>query len=337
MKSKSFSAGALGVLLFFAGQCFPVQAETLPEPDRKTSIVPEPDRETLILPAPDRETLILSAPDRETSTISAPQGRETPAVPGQDQKTGPAPQPRRGTGEQQEQPSAASVPARSPAASPVPARPSAASVPVRSPAVSDRSSAVSESPPSRNPPDRGLFLGAMAGLRTLSYDTDDTDWKSVELDGSATYSAGLFFGADFGRVIAQAEVILSEDKGAIENLSGFDEISGRSLLIPLIVKGDFLLGPVVLQPLAGLYFNVALGDLTLGGTMGGDEPYASPPVGLMVGGDLGLRFGRNRIFLDLRYAVDLGKTAVGNDPMTAWRRSAFMFNLGYQFYLWRKT
>jgi hypothetical protein len=177
----------------------------------------------------------------------------------------------------------------------------------------------------------------MAGLRVLSYDTDGTDWERIEIDGSPTYSGGLFFGADFGRVIAQAEVLFSGDRGTIENMGGFDDLSGISLLIPLIVKGDFLLGPVVLQPLAGLYFNVALGDLTLGGSMGGEEPYASPPIGLMAGGDLGIRFGRNRVFLDLRYALDLGKTAVGNNPMTAWRRSAFMLNLGYQFYIWRKT
>lgn len=304
MKSKSFGAGALGILLFFAGQIFPVQAETVSGPDRETSAIPGPDRETSTLPAP----------DRDTSTI-----------PGPDQKTSPPRPPRRAG--KQEAPAAAGT-GRERAAAPV-----APAAPNRPPAVPAGSAAR----PAWNPPDQGLFFGAMAGMRSLKYNTDDTDWENLDIDGKSTAAGGLFFGLDYGPVVTQVEILFSGDKGAIENMPGFDDITAYTLLIPLILKGDFHLGPVVLQPLAGFYFNIALGDLDLDGSMGGKEPYANPPVGLMVGGDIGMRFGKSRIFLDLRYAADLGKTAVGNDPMTAWRRSAFMLNLGYQFFVWRKT
>ncbi|MFP3089749.1 porin family protein [Treponema sp. TIM-1] len=315
MKSKSFGAGALGVLLFFAGQSFPVPAETLPAPDRESSII---DQETSALPAPDRDASTLSVPDRETLIIPGPE-QGTSSEPSRSSRRAAEP------GRRQEEAPAGTT-SRSPREAPAAA-----------PAASNRASAVSETPPPRSPPDRGLFFGALVGMNSLSYDTDDTDWEGLDIEGNPTFGGGLFFGMDFGMVVAQAEALFRADKGTIENVPGFDEGTGLSFLLPLIVKGDFHLGPVVLQPLAGLYFNFALGDLELSGTYGGKEPYANPLMGLMVGGDVGIRFGRNLIFLDLRYATDLGKTAVGNDPMTAWRRSAFVLNLGYQFFVWRKT
>jgi hypothetical protein len=173
-------------------------------------------------------------------------------------------------------------------------------------------------------------------LRSLSYNTKDTDWKNAEIEGKSTFNGSLFLGMDFGAWSLQGEVLLTGDNGTL-NVPGIDGITGWSLLIPFIFKGDFRLGPVILQPLVGPYLNFVLGDLELGGTMGGKEPYANPPLGLMIGADAGIRLGGGIIFLDARFAVDLGKTAVGNNPMTAWSRSAFMLNLGYQFSLGRKT
>jgi hypothetical protein len=331
MKSKSLSAGALGVLLFFAGQGLPVPAETLPEPDRESSIISGPDRENSTLSAPDQKTSTLPAPDRETSTIPGPEPVRSSAAAQPSQRTA-------RTGRQQEAAPAAEPKTRQEAAAGTSGQQEAAAGGQAAP----REAAAAQNKPSPAPSrwnlaDQGLFLGAMAGMRFPSFDTDDTDWDNTDIEGDPTFSGGLFMGMDFGRVIVQAEVAFNEDKGTIENIPGFDKGNGKSLMIPLIVKGDFHLGPVVLQPLAGVYFNVTLGDLELEGSMGGKEPYAYPPIGMLFGGDVGIGFGRNLIFLDFRYAMDLGKTAVGNDPKTAWRRSAIMFNVGYQFFIWRKT
>jgi hypothetical protein len=199
--------------------------------------------------------------------------------------------------------------------------------------------AVSGSPaPRKNaPPDRGLFWGVTAGIRSLSYNTDGTDWDGLAVEGNSAPNAGLFIGMDFGKLIIQAEIVLSGDNGTIDNIYSNNfysmGVTGTSLLIPLIVKRDFHLGPVVFQPLAGLYFNFALGDLKLeDNTMGGEEPYANPPVGLIFGGDVGIALWKGVLFLDLRFAGDLGKTAAGNDPIEIWTRTSFMINLGYQFF-----
>jgi hypothetical protein len=187
---------------------------------------------------------------------------------------------------------------------------------------------------------QGLFLGAIAGLRAPNYNTDNTDWKTVNIEGKSTANGGLFIGMDLGSLILQAEVLLGGDSAAIENMPAtmeIDDISGFSLLIPLIFKWNFHLGPLVLQPLAGPYLNFALGNLKIGGRMGGEEPYANPPLGFMFGGDVGFPLWQGLVFLDLRFAVDFGKTAAGNNPMTAWTRSAFMLNLGYQFFVGGRT
>jgi hypothetical protein len=70
-----------------------------------------------------------------------------------------------------------------------------------------------------------------------------------------------------------------------------------------------------------------------GGSYKGDTPYANPPLGLMVGSDFGWVFKRGMLFLDARFAFDLGKTvyAVNGSEVELWRKTAFTLSLGYQF------
>jgi hypothetical protein len=173
----------------------------------------------------------------------------------------------------------------------------------------------------------------MAGFATSEYYTKGTEWDDTgggNIDNAGGGSLGLFLGADSGFLIGEVGALLSFD-----NAEMFSSISmkGISLHIPLLVKMDLHLGPVVLQPLAGPYFNFALGDLDMGGY--GKDPYANPPIGLVFGGLVGLNLGRGFFFIDSRYEMDLGKTVAGNNPMTIWQRSAFIMNFGYQIYLGR--
>jgi hypothetical protein len=183
----------------------------------------------------------------------------------------------------------------------------------------------------------------MFGVAFPGYDTDDTDWKDYgggSIDEYPSGGGGLFLGMDFGLLAGEAGVLLVGDNGRVTmhvNSGGYSysdssHLSGVSLHIPLLVKGDFHLGPVVLQPFLGPYFNIALGELDVKG----NEPYANPLLGLVFGGLLGLNLGRGILFLDGRYAIDLGRTVAGNDPITIWRRSVFMLNMGYQIYLGRR-
>jgi hypothetical protein len=189
----------------------------------------------------------------------------------------------------------------------------------------------------RKVPERGLFLGLSAGMSMPSYNTDGTDIEGMDITGKSGFGGTLFFGMDFGRLIGQVEVLLVAEKAIIDTPYGDIDIEGMSLLVPFVFKADFHLGPLVLQPLAGLYLNFALGDLKESGSgFDTEEPYANPLLGLMLGGSFGITLGRGILFLDGRYAMDLGRTVAGSGPITIWKRSAFMFNLGYQFSLGRR-
>jgi hypothetical protein len=178
----------------------------------------------------------------------------------------------------------------------------------------------------------------MGGPAFSDYDTDGTEWKDSaghDIDGHTGGTVGLFLGADFGLLIGEAGALLSFDRAKLYYESGsYSEVNGTSLHIPLLLKMDFHLGPVVLQPLAGPYFNLALGKLDVENY--GKDPYANPPFGLVFGGLLGLNLGRGILFIDSRYEMDLGKTVAGNDPITIWKHSAYVLSMGYQIYLGRR-
>jgi hypothetical protein len=350
MKSKSFIAGALGVLLFFAGQSVPAQdsdikipkgdASTLPAPAQDSDIkIPKGDASTLPVPAQDSDIKIpkgdaptLSAPDREASTLSppvAPPPAKSPPARGAVVK-----KPTETDIDRLRIGAAAGDP-RAEETLRLRGTSGARDQGVPSPAAGE--GALAEERPSRT----GMFWGVMAGMRLPKYAIDDTDWGNMggaDIEGRGTFNGGLFFGMDFGVFTGQAEVFFAGEGASTKVLSGIDtDITGLSILVPLIVKLDLHLGPVVLQPLAGLYLNFALG--TLKESVNGydvEDPYANPLLGVLFGGAFGINLGRGMLFADLRYAQDLGKTVAGNDPKTIWNRSALMMNVGYQFSLGRK-
>jgi hypothetical protein len=187
-------------------------------------------------------------------------------------------------------------------------------------------------------------MGVMAGLNFPSYNTNDTIWTGSlggsSVDGNLGWVFGLLLGWDFGLLTGEVEALVSFDKAEIDTFSSYSiynniaYMEGMSIHIPLLVKMDFHLGPVVLQPLAGPYFNFALGKLNISGSLEGETSYKNPLVGLTAGGVVGLNLGRGFIFVDGRFEIDLGKTKV--ESIEIWRRSAFVVNLGYQIYLGRK-
>jgi hypothetical protein len=302
MKLTSLAAGAFCVLLLMAAQNVSAQnSNTLPPPDREGSALPAPDREGSVLPAP-------SMPER------APVAAAQPVTP-------PSSPPKAAAAAGSDAGSQASGGSEQRAAAPSQAQ----SKPAKA---------------KKTLPAKGLFIGAMIGPVFHFYDTDDTDMNNYEIDGQGSFGGGLYFGMDFGLLTGQAEILVAGDSARMEIDSGYpyynhDEIKfgGTSLLIPLIFKLDLHLGPVVLQPLAGPYLNFALGDLEEKGDYSdSNDPYANPLFGLMFGGTLGIKAGPGMIFLDTRYAMDLGKTKAGNNPLTIWKRSGVLLNLGYQFY-----
>jgi hypothetical protein len=302
MKLKSFVTGVLTALLFFTGRSLMAQENT---------IIPPPDRDSSVLSAPDRESTVILPPEGISELppsflpppveLQADVKREVPA------DTAKAPEI-----SQTEDLQPADGDSRRPAA----------------PAAASRKSRITV-------PRKGLYLGMMSGMTVPNYKIDDTDWESSgggEIDGNISFSGGLLFGVDFGLLAGEVEILVAGDSADIPARD--ITLTGVSLLIPFIFKMDFHLGPVVLQPLAGPYLNFALGKLR---SFYGRDPYANPLFGLMFGGIMGFNLGRGILYLDSRYAIDLGKTKAGTNPMTVWRRGAFMLTLGYQIYVGRKN
>jgi hypothetical protein len=291
MKLNSLIAGAFCVLLLMAAQNVSAQDNTLPPPDRETSALPAPDRETSTLPAPSTPERAPVAPPRRAAAAAKSDAGSQAS----------------GGSEQQ-------------AAAPSQAQDEGVKA-------------------KKTIPDKGLYLGLMAGTAFHSYDTADTGMSDYELHSYPSFNGGLYFGRDFGLVTAQAEILFSWDFVDMNYIGSYNSngvysayFEKTSLLIPLIVKLDFHLGPVVLQPLAGPYLNFALGDLEeWHNGKSYYDPYENPLFGRMFGGTLGIKAGTGMIFLDTRYAMDLGKTKAGNNSMEIWQQSGLMLNLGYQF------
>jgi hypothetical protein len=110
-----------------------------------------------------------------------------------------------------------------------------------------------------------------------------------------------------------------------------------TLQIPLMLKLDLHWSRIMFQPQAGFYLNFGLGDMSCKyegyskNFPSGDAEYSSPFLGVMLGGAFGVRIGRGYLFMDIRYAADLGETET-NAGGIKFERSATMVNLGYQYY-----
>ncbi|MDR2617499.1 MAG: hypothetical protein LBC62_01395, partial [Treponema sp.] len=115
-----------------------------------------------------------------------------------------------------------------------------------------------------------------------------------------------------------------------------EKYSGKNIQVPLMLKLDFHLGRFMLQPEAGIYLNITLGDLdyeyqsSYNGSYKDQKEYRNPLFGMMFGGALGFRIGRGYIFADTRYAVNFGKTEIEGEKV--WKKSNLMVNFGYQHY-----
>jgi hypothetical protein len=161
-------------------------------------------------------------------------------------------------------------------------------------------------------------------------------YNSAESDGVKP-EFGAFLGWHLAKLGIQIEALIAFDSGIKDQI----RFEGSSLLLPIIGKYDINIKSFVIQPLIGPYFNIALGDMhgtyqgwgSYGGSDDGDTPYANPPLGIMVGSDFGWVFKRGMLFLDARFAFDLGKTvyAVKGSEVELWRKTAFTLSLGYQF------
>jgi hypothetical protein len=194
-----------------------------------------------------------------------------------------------------------------------------------------------------------MFWGAMIG-GGYNYYAFKNDGYGSDADGGS-FNLGFLFGYDFGLLALQGELLINTGGGSYEYEYDYgfwyyweqNNFNMTTLQIPVLLKLDLHWRRIMFQPQAGLYLNFGLGDLEYdreyydGSTYPYDfsnsdsTEYSSPLFGLMFGGAFGVRIGRGYLFLDLRYAVDLGEIKIDVDG-SKWNRDAVMLNLGYQYY-----
>jgi hypothetical protein len=220
--------------------------------------------------------------------------------------------------------------------------------PAKTPAAQQSSDA--EQTPALGLPAKGFFLGGLIGGGILNpdigkiYDTYDYVW----VHDKGAFDAGLFAGYDFGLFTGQLEFLFTTDRAEMDVRNevwissgggggyfntvydGDFDYRGKLLQIPLIAKVDLHLGRFVLQPLAGLYLNFGLGMAESHRGNNYNVGWDNPLLGWVAGGTIGFHLGPGFLFTEVRRMANFGNTKVGGAE--AYRRSATLFNFGYQYY-----
>jgi hypothetical protein len=161
---------------------------------------------------------------------------------------------------------------------------------------------------------------------------------------NAAFEAGLQVSAElleFGKLFSlslQAEALFTRDTAAFSVAStGDEEFEYMQLLFPLLIKFNIHPGRFVISPYGGLYYPLPLTDMkySLNGRENDFAYSYSLALGYMGGISLGTMLGPGRLFLDTRYAADLGEirnTATGRE---LFGRNMISLSLGYELGLFK--
>jgi hypothetical protein len=170
-------------------------------------------------------------------------------------------------------------------------------------------------------------------------------YEEYDIDPHFSFDGAVQAALNISDIFAvQTELLFTEDKIAVADSDGYStvKLSGEStsMLIPFLAKVSFQPGNFVLSGIAGIYFTVPLGDMKINVTTSGyssgsyseDFKFEKAPLGFMIGASGGIKLGPGNLFADLRYAMDFSETEVSIENVTLeiYKRSMFMFSLGYE-------
>jgi hypothetical protein len=128
----------------------------------------------------------------------------------------------------------------------------------------------------------------------------------------------------------------SLDTVASGSLSWYNApFSAYSLMFPLTLKATLRRSFMSASILAGAYYVMPMGKMrnqALGGTF---DYSLNPPLGYTAGINLGMKAGPGDVFLDIRWAQDLGETLTASGD-SVYHRSMVSIALGYELGLFRR-
>jgi hypothetical protein len=179
---------------------------------------------------------------------------------------------------------------------------------------------------------------------TLFMENDVHHYYNISVGIQATVNIFSFLGV-------QAEVLFTSDYAPykaydLQGIKTTDSLASynapflsNSLMLPLLVKGTLKTDSFFAAALAGVYLTVPLGEMqnrALVPSSGGSFSYSvDPPLGYTAGINLGTKAGPGNLFLDLRWAQDIGMTRAKSGE-TIYRRSMISISIGYELELLRK-
>jgi hypothetical protein len=198
---------------------------------------------------------------------------------------------------------------------------------------------------------RWLYLGLRAGPSLRLY----TPSHDVAFTGGDTYGPSPEVGilADFRlfpRFSVQTEIDFTWDQAAVWQYSAnaaqndlerhTQHFEGFSLQFPFMAKLNFYPGKFRVSPFFGPYVTVSLGKMKIVRPNFDDVSASasfSLPMGLLGGLSLSYPMGPGMIFLDLRYAADLGTPDLSDVGITeTYKRRMVSLSMGFEFGLIRK-
>ncbi|MDR2435394.1 MAG: PorT family protein [Treponema sp.] len=195
------------------------------------------------------------------------------------------------------------------------------------------------------PEEKWLYLGLRVGPSVRLYSRDTAEpFAENNIYSFLNITAGVQATFQFLPFLAvQAEFLFTNDYAPYSAVNpvintntntgtmraGPDPFSSYSLMFPLALRYTYRQGRLFAGALAGIYFSLPLGDME-NKTFGGNFGYSmNPPLGYTVGINVGTKLGPGSLFLDLRWAADIGETQK-NSGEDIYKRSMVTIAIGYE-------
>ncbi|MDR1575018.1 MAG: PorT family protein [Treponema sp.] len=200
-------------------------------------------------------------------------------------------------------------------------------------------------PEQSEPEEKWLYLGLRVGPSVRLYSRDTANpFAENNIYNFLNITAGVQAAFQFLPFLAvQAEVLFTNDYAPYSAVDAVvntatntgtmkadpDPFISYSLMFPLALRYTYRQGKLFAGALAGLYFSVPLGDMQ-NKTLGGKFGYSmNLPLGYTLGINVGTKLGPGSLFLDLRWAADIGKTQK-NSGEDIYKRSMVTIAIGYE-------
>jgi hypothetical protein len=202
--------------------------------------------------------------------------------------------------------------------------------------VTEETPAPAETPDSE--PEKWLYLGLRGGSSLRFYNREEAD-PFLESQALHFYNVNAAFSVAihlFRYLDLQVEANYSTDEAPFTyTIEDSDDLNtapfiSQYMTFPLLVKSTYREGSFMAGAFGGLYYLLPLGQMKNDFLDGEFDYKADIPLGYTLGINFGIKAGPGNIFIDLRWAADIGKLVKENgDPL--YQRSMVSLNIGYEF------